>query len=62
MRKYRTGMKAECARFAIENRHAEDVGGEHVAGELDALELQTQRCGKRMGQRCFADAGNILDQ
>src|SRR3972149_7942555 len=62
MREDPTGMKAECARFAIEDRHAEDVGGQQVARELDALELQAERERQRVGKHGFADAGNVFDQ
>ena len=55
-------MKAEAARIAIENRHAEDVGGQKIAGELDALKLQAQRDRERVRERGLADTGNVFDQ
>ena len=47
---------------ALVHRHAEDVGGQQVAGELDALELQAQRARQAVRQRGLADPGQILDQ
>jgi len=48
--------------FALVHRHAEDIGGQQVAGELDALELQSQRARQHMCQRGLADPRQILDQ
>ena len=36
--------------------------GQHVAGELDALELQPEQAGQHMGEGGLADAGDVLDQ
>ena len=55
-------MEAEAARLAIVDRDAEDVGRQHVARELDALELQAERAGEHVRERRLADAGQILDQ
>ena len=55
-------MEFEIAAFALIDRDAEDVGGQHVAGELDALELQAERLGQRMRQRGLAHAGQVFDQ
>src|SRR5262249_42598888 len=41
---------------------AEHVGRQHVAGELNALELDVKRPGQRVGQRGLAHAGNAFDQ
>jgi hypothetical protein len=59
---YRSRMELETAGVAVVDRNAQDVGGQQVAGELDALETQAQRCRDGMGQRGFADAGHVLDQ
>ena len=36
------GMEPEPAVLTVEDRHADDVGGQQVTGELDALELHPQ--------------------
>ena len=56
------GWKWNCPSVAVEDRDAEDVGRQQVAGELDALEVQPERCGQGMRQRGLADAGHVLDQ
>src|SRR5262249_42039525 len=45
-----------------ENRDAENVGGEEVGRELDALEASVDRAGERLGQRGLAGARKILEQ
>ncbi len=55
-------MKPELVGFGVEDRHAEHIGRQQVAGELDARVVQSQRSGDRLRQRRFADAGNVLDQ
>ena len=67
LRKDRAGMEFEFAGFcfntwALIHRHAEDIGGQQVAGELDALELQAQRARQHVRQRGLADTRQILDQ
>ena len=56
------GWNLKAARVALVDRHAEDVGGQHVAGELDALEVQAERLGEHVRERRLADAGHVLDQ
>ena len=60
--KDRTGVKAEIALLAVENGNAEDVGRQHVAGELHALELQPQQAGQGMRQGGLADARHVFNQ
>jgi acetoin utilization deacetylase AcuC-like enzyme len=55
-------MKAESAVALIEDGYADDICRQHVAGELDALELQTQKAGQNMGEGGLADPGNVFDQ
>ena len=55
-------MKIEGAAGAIEDGDAEDVGGQHVAGELDALEVEAKRLRQHVGQCGFADTGQVFDQ
>ena len=58
----RPGMEAERLRPLVEDRHAEHVGGQQVARELDARVIETERGGQRLRQRRLPDAGNVLDQ
>src|SRR6185295_14614993 len=44
------------------DRHPENVGRQHVGGELDALEAATDGARQRGGQRGLAHAGHVLDQ
>ena len=56
------GWNLKAAAVALEDRHADDVGRQQVAGELDALELQAQRGRERVRERGLADAGHVFDQ
>ena len=47
-----------CSRY----RHADDVGGQHVAGELDPPEGQSEYSGQCAGQQGLADARHVFDQ
>ncbi len=62
LREDRPGMELEGAGLALVDRDADDVGRQHVARELDALEVQAERARQHVGQRGFADARQILDQ
>ena len=62
LREDRPRVEVEIARLAIEDRDAENVGGQQVAGKLDALKMQPQRGCQCVGEGGLADAGNILDQ
>jgi predicted Rdx family selenoprotein len=55
-------MKSELLVFRIENRPADHVGRQHVAGELYALVIKSQQFRERVRQGGFADARNVLDQ
>ena len=55
-------MELEAAGLALVDRDADDVGRQHVAGELDALEMQPERAREHVGQRGLADARQVLDQ
>lgn len=46
----------------IENGHAGEIGRKQVAGELDALERAVKGPGQSMGQRGFADSGNVFNE
>jgi len=62
LRKDRAGQEAELPALAFVDRDADNVGGQQVAGELDAREGKSEQSRQRMGQRRLADAGQILDQ
>ena len=55
-------MKAEGRALAIEDRHTDDVGGQEIGGELDALVVETEEARERMRKRRLAHAGHVLDQ
>ena len=56
------GLEVEGLLFLVVDGDAEDVGGEHVGGELDAVELAIDGAGERAGEDGFADAGDVFDE
>ena len=56
------GWNLKLPLLALVDGDAEDVGRQHVARELDALELQSERARQHVRERGLADAGNVLDQ
>ena len=58
----RARVEAERLRALVEDRHAEHVGRQQVARELDARVLEAERRRERLGERRLADAGDVLDQ
>ncbi len=62
LREHRALPEFELLRGAVEDRHAEDVGRQQVAGELHALPGEAQHLRQRMGEGGLADAGHVLDQ
>ena len=58
----RAGLKFETAVIAVEDRGADDVGRQQVAGELDAPERQAEDRRQAAREQRLADAGNVLDQ
>jgi hypothetical protein len=58
----RAGVEAERARLGVEDRHAQHVGRQEVARELDACVLEAERGRKRLGEGGLADARDVLDQ
>ena len=55
-------MKAEGSGLGLEDRHAENIRRQQVAGELQALELQAQGLRQTQRQGGLADTGNVLHQ
>ena len=62
VREHRPGVELELARRRIEHRHAEHVGGEQIARELDAAEAAADRSGQRVSERGLPHARYVLDQ
>lgn len=58
----RAGFELEFVGMRIEDTNAGNVGGEHIGGELEAVETAIDGAGKGVGERSFADAGYILNQ
>ena len=57
-----TGMEVEAFRCAVVDRHPDDVCGQQVAGELDALVVQVEEGGQEMGEGGLAHARQVLDE
>ena len=55
-------LKEKLAAGGIEHRHADDVRGQQVAGELHALPGEAEHLRQRVRQRGLADAGHVLDE
>ena len=62
LREQRARMEFERAALALVDADADNVGGQQIGSELDALEGEVQRGGQRMRERGFADSGQVLDQ
>ena len=56
------GWKRNACAALVEDRHAEHVGGQEVARELDARVLEAERRRERLRERRLADARDVLDQ
>ena len=55
-------MELESAGLTLVHRHANDVGRQHVAGELDAVEVEAEGAREHLRKRRLAHAGEVLDQ
>ena len=55
-------MKDKGTGILVENGTAQDVTGQHVAGELNPSEFKAHASGEHLGQRGLADAGDVLDE
>src|SRR5581483_3345739 len=58
----RAGLEDELAAPGLPHRDPEQVGRQHVGGELDPLEAGPDRPRERGGEGRLADAGDVLDQ
>ena len=55
-------MELEAALVGLEYVDAEQIGGQHIVGELHALVFQPQHGGKAGRQRGFAHARHVFQQ
>ncbi len=62
LRKDGAGKEAESAFFTVKNGEANDVGREHVAGKLNARELQAEQARQCVRQCGFANARQVFDE
>ena len=56
------GLEFESLGVGVVDGDAEDIAGQHVAGELQAMEAAGDGAGKGLGESGLADAGDILDE
>ena len=59
---YRAVLELEFLGVCVVDRHPNHVAGEHVRGELDAMEAGPDRARKRLSQRGFSNPGHVLNQ
>src|SRR5712692_2164153 len=58
----RPGTEFKFARFGVVDADAEDVAGEQVRRELDALKAAMEGFCERLRESGFADSGNVFDE
>ena len=57
----RSRLELEVLGGALVDAHADEVGGQQVGRELDALPRAVDRRGHRLGEAGLADPGHVLD-
>ena len=62
MAKIGPGLNSNSLRAWIEDADADDVAGQQVGSELDALERAVEGVRQRVRQRGLAHAGDVFDQ
>src|SRR5258708_10427510 len=62
VRKNRSGAKFKFARLRIVDADAEDIAGQQVRCELDALEAAVEGFCERLRESGLANAGNVFDE
>ena len=55
-------VDAEVAALLVDDLRADDVGRQHVDGELDALEVEVDRLGDGVDEQRLGEAGHALQQ
>ena len=58
----RPGLELEGFGLLVIYSHAKNVAGQHVAGELQAVEAAGDRSRQRLRQRGLTDARNVFDK
>src|SRR5262249_54604642 len=58
----RAGLEDKAAGPLVKNTGAEQVAGQQVGGELDAVEGTVEAAGQGLGQQRLADARDVLDE
>ena len=58
----RAAVRRERALLGLEDHGADDVAGQQVGRELDALELHAQRLAERLDEERLGEAGHALEQ
>ena len=62
VREHRPERDLELAELLVEDPRADDVGGNEVGRELDALELAADRLGERLHGHGLGEPGHALDE
>ena len=62
LREHRTGLEFELLRVRVVNGDAQHVAGQHVGGELQAVEAGIDAARQRLRQSGLADARHVFDQ
>ena len=55
-------LEFELLGVGVVDGDADHVAGQHVGGELEAMEIRAHAARQRLRQRGLADAGNVFDQ
>ena len=56
------GVEFELAVGRLEHVDAEEVGGKHIVGALDAAVAESEHGGQAVGEGGFAHAGHVFEQ
>ena len=62
LREHGSLVELEPAAVAVEDGHAEHVGGQKIARELNAVVAQAESLRERVRERGLADARHVLDE
>ena len=57
-----TGLEFELVEFRTVDRHAQNVGRQQIASELNTMKFARQGPCQRMSQCCFPNTGDVFDQ
>src|SRR5205085_5507895 len=57
-----TLLEFEFLRVRVIDRHADDVAGQHVGGELQTMKIRADAAGECLRESGFADAWNVFDK